>query len=209
MNTKQRFRKGERISEMRFMERIVNLLSRTPEFTGLDKNIIRIIPHTEHKDIQDLMIYFRMGLHENAISIELQQRTLEEFNKYKQIVLDYVSAYKPAHRYFKIDDFKSAIAQNKIRILKKGKLEQSGARILVFYTFDENNDRLDHIYIYDLNAISARIKEIEEKGDFRTNIKSGSENWGSAFIAVYPELLESCRIKSHQELMKIVLPKLF
>jgi hypothetical protein len=208
MNTKKRFAKGERGSERNFMKRIIDLLNRSPEFAGLEYNIEEIQSCQKENDLQDILIHFRMGIHTNMLSVELQQRTLSEFMKYRQIAIDYVSSYMPYIRYSRLSDFKNDVETGRIKILKKGKLLESKARALVFYNYDEVSDRIGNIYLYDLQALNRDKNLVEQKGDFRTNIKSKDENWGSAFIALCPTLMEHCRIKSHSELIRIVFPQL-
>ncbi|MBN2426692.1 MAG: hypothetical protein JXR46_05840 [Calditrichaceae bacterium] len=208
MNTKKRFAIGQRGSERNFMKRIINLLNRSPEFSGLERNIEKIQSFQKENELQDILIHFRMGIHTNPLSVELQQRTLSEFMKYQQIAIDYVSSYMPYIRYSRLSDFKADVDTGRIKILKRGKLLESKARVLVFYTYDVVNDRIGNIYLYDLLALSRYRNIVEQNGDFRTNIKSKDENWGSAFIALSPTLIENCRIKSHSELIRIIFPQL-
>jgi len=203
MNTRNRFSKGDRTREEKFFKRIIRQLNRDEKFRGISDIFISCEGFRDQKALKDLKVIWEIDNQKIVFPIEIQETSSRDFKNYKQIRLDYISAYEPKKPFKNLKKFNKAVREKKIKILKSGKLFECESKLLFFYVYNEAEDHINNIYILNIECLQKMRTKIEEVGDFRTNIKDDNEDWGSAFIAVYPHSIKHCIIKNLAELKQI------
>lgn len=209
--TQSRFEHGSENNEMELFKLSLDYLEGCKDFKGI-KNLIEKYDKikTDKEDMQhpnkDISVKFKDTT--KPIIMELQHSSIDDFRKYEDIRLDYVSAYIPYIKIWGLKNFNEKINNKKITIKKWGKLKEYDADILIYIICEYEDStkiykNIDKILILDVKELQNNLNYWENAYGYnlKTNNKK-DECWGSAFIPV-PEdnkVLQQCKIKSLQDL---------
>ena len=135
-----------------------------------------------------------------SIIVDVQQSL--NFARYRDVRLDYISAYYPGTRRPSGSELLRAIDNGEIEVKKWGKLDETSVDIIA-YLFT-NGNKIAKIYSAKALQENKAYFLDEYVSDIKTNIKPSGEGWGSAFICVPidDDKLKSCEINSINDLLR-------
>ena len=131
------------------------------------------------------------------ITFDIQES--ENFEKYGDLRIDYVSIFRPRSFYASsLEDFESALEDGRVSVEKWGKVVDPKADFLLVEFHNGINWG-----VYNLAQLHQSLKELRRVGAFKINRKSG-ESWGSAFLAVREshQIVQSTKPKTLADLLK-------
>ena len=165
-----------------------------PGWGEVKEHLSNYVMHPDGTEDYDI----RCTTEHGYITFDIQES--ENFEKYGDLRIDYVSIFKPpSFRTGSLKDFESAVADGRVIVNKWGKVVDPKADFLLVEF--HNGDPLWRVY--NLAQLHQSLEALQEAGEFKTNHKIG-ESWGSAFLAV-PEshhIVQSTRPKTLADLLK-------
>ena len=182
--------------EKAVFNRFLDDYANQPGWGEVKEHLSNYVMHPDGTEDYDI----RCTTEHGYITFDIQES--ENFEKYGDLRIDYVSAFQPpSFSARSLKDFESAVADGRVIVNKWGKVVDPKADFLLVEF--HNGDPLWRVY--NLAQLHQSLAELRKRnvGQFRTNHKRG-ESWGSAFLAV-PEndqILQSTRPKSLADLLK-------
>ena len=180
--------------EKAVFNRFLNYYANQPSWEEVKEHLSNYVVHPDGTEDYDIRCTTERGY----ITFDIQES--ENFEKYGDLRIDYVSAFQPlSFRPRSLKDFESALADGRVIVNKWGKVVDPKADFLLVEFHNGNT----HWGIYNLAQLHQSLAELRNVGQFKTNRKSG-ESWGSAFLAV-PEshkIVQSTRPKTLADLLK-------
>lgn len=136
--------------------------------------------------------------HRGYITFDIQES--QDFPKYGDLRIDYISAFRPPSFYTKsLEDFENALSDGRVTVDKWGKVVNPKADFLLV---EFQNGIIDW-GIYNLLKLHKYLSELRNISFFGINRKR-YESWGSAFLAVSENhpIVQKTRVKSLDGLFK-------
>ena len=171
--TIQRFAHYSR-RESEVFRRFLAKFEQKPKFQGIEESLENFESHPKGTEDYDIMCSTPQGY----ITFDIQES--ENFRKYGDLRIDYVSAFSPpTYRTSDTQKFKDDLRVGEVVVDKWGKVMDPKAQFLVC----EFHNGQTQWQIYNLHILNQYVEQLEGVGEFKTNQKRG-ESWGSAFLAV-------------------------
>ena len=197
-NTGRRFDHYSR-REPEVFERFLNSFDQKPEFNGIKEALSKFQHHPDGIEDYDI----RSEAERGDITFDTQESN--NFARYGDVRIDYVSAYRPAsYKTQSLAQFNRDKNSGIVQVDVWGKVVDPKAEFLVF----EFPGARTFWQIYDLKALHNSLKELELTGKFRANQKF-RESWGSAFLAV-PEtsqILQDAKPRNLEDILSRAKPR--
>lgn len=174
----------------RFLEYHAN----QPGWEGVEEHLNNYAMHPDGTEDYDIRCTTQHGY----ITFDIQ--VSEDFEKYGDLRIDYVSAFRPpSFRTSSLEDFESALADGRVVVDKWGKVIDPKANFLIV----EFHNGDTHWGVYNLAQLHQSLPALRNVGQFKTNNKYG-ESWGSAFLAVSEshQIVQNTRPKTLADLLK-------
>ena len=191
--TTRRFQQYSSREEAVF-NRFLDYYANQPGWEVIREHLNNYVVHPEGTEDYDIRCTTEYGY----ITFDIQES--EDFEKYGDLRIDYVSAFRPpSFRARSFEDFERALANDRITVDKWGKVVEPKADFLLV----EFHNGPTHWGVYNLALLHQSLARLRNVGVFRTNRKFG-ESWGSAFLAV-PEnhqILQRTKPKTLADLLK-------
>ena len=161
-------------NEIQVFGRFLDAFDSRPGFEGIKSSLGTYEAHPEGMEEYDIRVVTDSG----GIRVEIQESG--QFSRYGDLRLDYVSSFIPvSYRCSSLQKFREDMGAGLVDVEKWGKVIDPKADFLVV----EFQNGQQQWQIYHLPTLHTLLPELEEIGQFRTNVKRG-ESWGSAFLAV-------------------------
>lgn len=160
----------------------------------VDERYIKSIPGHKSKDLE-VYIQNRKIIFESQVS--------HNFDRYRDIRIDFVSVYKPYKRFYKLKDFSDAVASKEIQIKKWGKLVECEADVLCVGFYPGSTLSGKSFYkLYSVKKLQDKRSYFKEQYEIQTNKKN--EPYGSVFIPVnlHDRILKTAEIRNVKELLQ-------
>lgn len=170
--TGDRFHQYESQESMVFLN-FLEQFDKKKNFIGIASSLQNFVLHPGGTDLYDIECNADGG----QLTFEIQ--ISNNFRRYGDLRLDYVSVYRPYSRFISLSEFQTAEENNFITITKWGKIVEPKAKFLICEFRNGKPMRA----IYNLRLINERLDYWKKEGKFKTNRKYG-EPWGSAFIVI-------------------------
>ena len=191
--TIQRFHEYSSREEAVFNQ-FLDYYANQPDWEEVKEHLSNYELHPDGTEDYDILCTTEHG----SITFEIQES--ENFEKYGDLRIDYVSIFRPPSFWTRsLEDFESAVADRRVSVEKWGKVVDPKADFLLV-EFHNGNPLWR---VYNLTQLHQSLAELRDVGQFRINRKYG-ESWGSAFLAV-PEshqILQRTRPKTLADLLK-------
>lgn len=192
--TGQRFDQYSSQEEAVF-NRFLDYHANQPDWEDIKKHLGDYEMHPDGTEDYDILCRTEYG----DITFDIQES--QDFEKYGDLRIDYVSAFRPPSFYTRsLQDFENAVAEGRVIVDKWGKVVDPKADFLLVEFHNGINWG-----VYNLAQLHQSLEELRKVGAFKINRKFG-ESWGSAFLAV-PEnhqIVQSTRPKTLADLLKKV-----
>jgi len=160
--------------------RFLDSYDRKEGFEGIKREFSDYDVHPEGEQEYDI----RVNNLRIRITVDVQES--QNFDRYGDLRLDYVSAYTPNLRYCNLQNFERAIRKGTVNVDRWGKVVDPKADYLLV-EFQRNNRELfflDPHRVYSLSLLHKHLSYWKSLNRFFTNKKACGESWGSAFIPV-------------------------
>ncbi len=179
MSTKNRFPK--------FIKMEALVVERVRKLADMGGVISRVVP-ADGGALYDRLVILDSG---QEIKLEIQITSPENWEKYKDLRLDLISAYrhKPDSRFIGKVGIAGTKAQeflDSLTIERYGKLFSTDANVLAYYI----PAPADLLWIFNMRALQQRAVYFYEKYGIRENVKSDDEDWESCFVPVPEDDIE-------------------
>ena len=182
--------------EVDVFKRFLDHYANQPGWEDIKEHLSNYVPHPDGTDDYDIRCTTQYGY----ITFDIQ--VSENFEKYRDLRIDYVSIFQPRLFYAKsLEDFEKARKDGEVIVNKWGKVVNPKADFLLV----EFLNGIPRWRVYNLMQLHKLLPELRKVGQFKINRKRG-ESWGSAFLAV-PEnhqIVQRTRPKTLADLLKKV-----